>query len=129
MVNDHFDRHPAAPDAAQAFRLVCACIQSAMSPLAVNGHLGWHSEPGRRKRDDFCRPFDQFQTTRLVELDGFHSVIGNRLGLPANNVPGPKLMLHLGGIADADSELAFVLANDSLDPQGIPEVAVVPLIE
>ena len=37
-----------------------------MASLTVNGQLGWHTEPGRRKRAGFCRPFDQFQT----EIDG-----------------------------------------------------------
>jgi hypothetical protein len=38
-------------------------------------------------------------------------------------------MLQMGGLADTDGELAFGIADASLGPQDVSQVAVVLLIE
>jgi hypothetical protein len=100
-----------------------------MTPLAVDGQLEWDPKPGRWKRDNVCRSFDEFQPAGLVELDRLGLLVGYRLGLPAHDVAGPKLMLQMGGLADTDGELAFGIADASLGPQDVSQVAVVLLIE
>ena len=99
-----------------------------MAPFAVNGQLRWYAKPGRR-RHFVRRAFDDFQPAGLVEIDRLQPIVCYGYGLPAYDVTGPELVFCLGTFADADQKLPFLVANDSLNPQRVPQVAVAALIE
>jgi len=129
LVHDHLDRHPAAPNTGCTLGLVGSHIQPAMAPRAVDGQIRRNSEPGRRKREDVCRPFDELQAAGPVILDGFGLFVSYRLGLPADDVAHAELMLRMGALADAHEEVPVFATDGSLNSKRITQVAMASLVE
>ena len=121
VVNDHLYRHPAGPDAGQAFGLVSPGIQSPVPALPrcryvvrSGGPLAEYSP----RLFSFC-----------IESGCFEPRIRNRHRQPAHDHPNVKLVLPVSRFSHGYLEFTAFIPACSVNAKHVPLVAVVPLIE
>ena len=129
LVDDHFHRHPAAPDTGRAFRVVGPGVQTTRPTAAIGFQVRRHSKE-RRPGMSFTRGIsDDLEPARLVECRGLLPLVFDRHGAAPQFNACLKPVFLVRGFADRDQELAGLPTASSIDAKNVPQVAVGPLIE
>ena len=92
-----------------------------MATLAVGFEFGGDRKPRpivRLPRSTVLH----LELARLVELRAFHRRVRNRLGHATGSITRAKLVLSVCGLANADQEYAFLVADYAVDTQKVAHV-------
>ena len=101
----------------------------AVSALAVDGQLGRRTVPRRWRWVGGLLAAQELELARFVELDWLETRVGHALAQAADVVAVAEGVLGLGGLPDADQELALVVVERPLEAERKAEVAVRALVE
>jgi hypothetical protein len=128
LVEDHFDRHPCAPDAAGTGSGVGAGGKTPLPSIAVIVDGRSHSMPGRWGVLNLAAAIDA-EAGDLVEVNGFQARVGNGLGLPACHLPHPKSVFLMGSLTNAEPSFALPFIDLSPDAKPKSEIAMIALVK
>ncbi len=129
LIQRDLDRHAATPDAGSARRLIRAWVEPAVAPSAINFQRRGHAQPGRSPTWRCRSSRNDFEGACLVELDRFHTAIGNRNREPANGIPRSECVLRLRPRADAHRKVPRRAIQHSPEKQRKSGIGVVALVE